>query len=189
MRFLTWLIVILVALTTAVMVGGMLAPGAAVVERARVIDAPPAAIMRSLTDLERWQEWEPWGRSDPGMRVSYGEARRGVGASYAWSGEKTGEGRMEIVAIEPLSVEYRLSFGGRDGEPARSEIQLEPEGPSKTRVIWSFEAEFGSNPVSRLVGLLVDDMLGRYYEAGLENLEEVVEHRLAVSDPASGPAD
>lgn len=184
MRFLKWFIIGLLGFVLAVMMGGFFAPTEARVERSTVIHAPVGEVMRAITDFEVWQEWEPWGRSDPSAQIEFGAERRGVGASYAWRGEKIGQGRMEILHIDQAGrVDYELTFGGNADERALASFMLKPEGTSGTHVTWTFETNLGSNPVNRLVGLLVDGMLGRYYEEGLDNLAEIVERQRTVDEP------
>ncbi|MFP4283896.1 MAG: SRPBCC family protein [Opitutales bacterium] len=194
MRFLKWFLIITVVFVGLVYIVGMMLPGDVRVERSATIEAPVEVIQPYTTDLELWQEWEPWGEEDDSMRVRFGEARKGVGASYSWSGEIIGQGTLQIIAIEPGErVDYILYFAGDEEAPAYSSFEFNPLDADTTAVIWSFEADLGHNPISRLLGRLVDGILGRFYEAGLENLARVAEHsaetaRAADAEGASEPA-
>ena len=48
--------------------------------------------------LHQWTRWSPWEDVDPDLHRAYSGAEEGVGAVYAWSGNrKAGAGRMEII--------------------------------------------------------------------------------------------
>ena len=61
-------------------------------------------------------------------------------------------------------------------------FDFEVLGPEETKVTWSFEGELGSNPISRIIGLFLDDILGQFYDAGLTALriEAIERSRLEV---------
>lgn len=68
------------------------------IERNLAVDAPPEAIYSLITDLREWRRWSPFEQLDPDMARDYGGAEKGVGATYAWQGDRNaGSGRMEIV--------------------------------------------------------------------------------------------
>jgi len=185
MRALGWILGLLVASVALVTVAGYFSPREITVSRSLRIEAPPEAIFPYISDLERWQEWEPWGPIDDSLRVRFGEVRRGVGASYSWKGDKTGEGRLEIVAIAPpLQVDYRSVFNGDEAGAADSSMILERLGPSATRVTWSIHVDLGENPISRLLGSLVAGGVEKQHDAGLRTLKQLAEGQLAVGDPA-----
>ena len=53
---------------------------------------------------------------------------------------------------------------------------LKPEG-NQTQVTWGFESELGLNPMSRWMGLMMDNWVGGDYERGLVNLKTLVEQQ------------
>src|SRR5258707_9347260 len=62
------------------------------------MSAPPPAVFAQVNDFHKWEAWNPWGKIDPDMKVTYEGAPAGVGAIYTWVGNKeVGEGRMTIV--------------------------------------------------------------------------------------------
>lgn len=186
MRILAWILGLFVLSIGVITVGGMLSPREIRVERSIQISTPPEAVFPCLTDLEIWQEWEPWGAQDASLKVRFGETRRGLGASYSWSGDKMGQGTLEIIAIDPPTrVDYRLVFNGDEAAPGGSAFILKRIGPSKTAVTWSFESDLGDNPVSRLLGYVLTGAVGKMYEEGLVALKQVAENRLAIGDPAA----
>lgn len=187
-RILAWILGLIVLAVGVVTVGGLLSPKELAVTRSIEIATPPEAIFACVTDLETWQEWDPWSPTDDSMKIRYGELRRGLGASYSWAGDKTGRGTMKIVGLEPSTrVDYETVFNDDEAAPAHSSILLERMGPAATRVTWTFSADLGENPVSRLLGFAVRGAVGHSYEVGLENLKRLAESQLAVADPAATP--
>lgn len=171
MRVLKWFIIATVILVGFFIAVGPFLPEKAVVERSILIAAPIPVIQACVTDLEKWEDWEPWGPRDDSMTIRYGEIRRGVGASHTWSGKIVGHGQRTITAIVPGErVEYTLVFDGDESVPAFTAFDFEDLGQGQTRVRWTFEGGLGSNPLSRIIGLFLDDILGEFYENGLEAL-------------------
>ncbi len=82
-----------------------------VVKRTVAIDALTPTILPLITDFHEWAAWSPWEDIDPQMQRSYSGPESGVGASYAWSGNrKAGAGTMRIDAVDTSSVDIALTF-------------------------------------------------------------------------------
>lgn len=140
------------------------------------IEAPPEKVFALVDDLHAWAGWSPWEKLDPAMKRTYAGPQKGVGASYAWDGEKkVGAGRMEIVRSEApsrigLSLDFERPFEAHNACEFTLAIS---EG--KTVVTWAMT---GKNPFfSKLVGLFVDmdAMIGKDFETGLANLKALAE--------------
>lgn len=85
------------------------------------VAAPPAAVRALVDDLRAWQRWSPWEGLDPQLERTYNGPERGVGARYAWRGnKKAGTGSMEVTAATPEEVVLALAFGRRTPSPWRS---------------------------------------------------------------------
>ena len=57
-------------------------------------------MLERIVDFRRWPAWSPWEDVDPDLRRTYSGPDSGVGAAYAWEGNrKAGKGRMEIVDV------------------------------------------------------------------------------------------
>ena len=170
-----------IAVLVVVLIAGVLGfaatrPDAFRVERAVTIKAPPEKIYPYLDDFNRWAAWSPWEKLDPAMKRTFSGAPSGKGAVYAWEGNsKVGAGRMEILESTParklvIKLDFLEPFEGHN----TAEYTLEPAGDG-TRVTWTM---FGPAPyVSKLMGVFVsmDKMIGKDFEAGLENLKIVAE--------------
>ena len=74
---------------------------------------------------------------------------------------------MEFTRGEPNKLlGYRLVFKEFNSTSIGT-LKLEPEGAA-TKVTWSFVGEAGNNPMMRYMGLMMDGMIGKDFDAGLE---------------------
>ncbi|MDS1115830.1 SRPBCC family protein [Gordonia westfalica] len=146
--------------------------------RSIVVDAPPAAILPYLTDFRQWVHWSPWEGLDPDLHREYSGAESGVGAKYAWSGnKKAGRGAMEITRVDaPREVEVRLDFEKPMKATNTVTFELTPQGEA-TRVAWVMVGKH--TLFSRIGGLFgfFEKMLGKDFEKGLAQLKAVSESR------------
>jgi len=146
------------------------------VERAKSIQAPPDKIFELINDFHRWASWSPYEKLDPAMKKTFTGAPSGKGAVYAWAGNgKAGEGRMEITDTSPSSkVTIKLDFLRPFEGHNIAEFTLEPKGGS-TNVTWAIH---GPQPYILKVMTTffsMDNMLGKDFEAGLDNLKAIAE--------------
>ncbi len=104
---------------------------------------------------------------------------RGVGAKYAWSGnKKAGRGAMEITRVDaPREVEVRLDFEKPMKATNTVTFELVPPQGEATRVTWVMVGK--QTLFSRVGGLFgfFDKMLGKDFEKGLAQLKAVSESR------------
>ncbi len=146
------------------------------VERSVTVAAPPSAVYAHIVDFHRWPTWSPWEGLDPAMTRQYSGADSGVGAVYAWSGNrKAGQGRMEITdAVEPSSVHIALDFLKPFKSSSTTTFVLVPDGDG-TRVTWTMTGP--KTVMTRMMGLFksMDAMIGPDFEKGLSRLKVVAE--------------
>lgn len=146
------------------------------VERSALINVPPAKLFALISDLGSFDSWSPWARLDPAMRKSVSDPASGVGATYAWEGDKhVGSGRMEIVELVPDS-QMRLKLAFFSPFKANNEViyTLEPVGDA-TRMTWAMTGPL--NLMSKIMHLVMnmDRMVGSQFAEGLANLKRVAE--------------
>ncbi|WFG43622.1 SRPBCC family protein [Pseudonocardia alni] len=141
-----------------------------VVERRTTVDAPADRIHGLVADFHEWPAWSPWEDLDPDLRREYSGAARGVGARYAWSGNrKAGRGTMEIVGDDPDRVEVRVAFEKPFRSTSTSTFRF-TTAAGGTEVVWSLAGE--QSGLAALLGRLVpmDRLLGGDLEQGLTRL-------------------
>lgn len=161
-------------LILVIVAGAYLLPRQVHVERTVVINASAEEIFPHINDYEAFNAWSPWAGRDPDATYEISDPSSGVGATMSWSGNKdVGTGSQTIIVSEPPNhLEAHLDFEGQ-GE-AVAFFDLEPVDGG-TAVTWGFDTDMGPNPISRYIGLMLDNWVGGDYEDGLNNLKSVVE--------------
>lgn len=178
---------IVVALAAALVIRVITRPDSWQVERSAVINAPPERVYSLLVDFHEWPQWSPWEKLDPAMQRTFSGAERGVGAAYAWSGNrKAGEGRMEITAAEPpRHVRLQIVFLKPFRAENRIDFELTPRATA-TEVRWSMEGQntLGSKVMQSVMNM--ERLVGGDFERGLMNLKAAAEspRTLGTSSPA-----
>lgn len=150
------------------------------VKRTAVIAAPAETVFGLINDFHEWTQWSPWEKV-PGdeLAKSFSGAEQGVGAVYAWTGKKTGQGRMEITDSTPASrIVIDLQFIKPFNQRNETVFALEPTAEG-TQVSWTMSGKH--NLFSRLMGLFMsmDKMVGGSFEQGLADLKQVSEAKQA----------
>lgn len=146
------------------------------ITRTETIAALPERIYPLIVDLHEWRRWSPWEGLDAGLDRDYSGAESGVGARYAWSGNrKAGKGTMEITEVtEPTRVAVAVAFEKPMKSTSTSVFTLAPRG-AETEVTWTMT---GPHSVfSRIAAPLgiFDKMLGKDFEKGLTALKSEAE--------------
>ena len=145
------------------------------VSRETTVAAPPERVHALINDLHEWQKWSPWEGLDPAMDRAYAGPSSGVGATYAWKGNRqAGEGRMEITGSDPEHVGVDLLFAAPMKAHNQVDFTLTPTGDG-TRVEWAMSGPL--NFVMRMMSRFwsMDKMVGRDFEKGLAQLKSVAE--------------
>ena len=175
MRFLKFLLGLVVVLVIVFFLGAYLLPDRVKVERSVQIDRPAASVFAVVNNLSRFNEWSPWYGLDPNAEYRFEGPASGPGATLHWAGnDDVGAGTLRIVASEaPTRVATQVAFEGFP-EPADGVFIIEPISPITSRVTWAFETAL-SGPMARWFGLLMPKYIGADYEKGLAQLKAVVE--------------
>lgn len=145
------------------------------VTRTAAIEADPALIHALVNDFHEWPAWSPWEGRDADMERTYSGAESGVGAHYAWKGNrKAGEGSMEIVGSTPEQVDVVLSF-------------LKPFKATNDVTFRIVPADGGADVAWEMTGVQtglmavfgklmpMDRLVGKDFEKGLAQLKTVAE--------------
>jgi Polyketide cyclase / dehydrase and lipid transport len=146
------------------------------VVRSTTIAAPADRVHGLIDDFHAWRAWSPWEDVDPELRRDYSGAESGVGAHYAWEGNrKAGKGSMEIVGSTPERVDVRLSFERPWKATNAVAFELAREGDGATAVTWRMR---GSNKGFAALFAKVysmDRLLGKDFEKGLARMKGAAE--------------
>ena len=169
-----WTAIVVVVLAVVLVAGGFLLPSTFSVTRSTLVAAPPDKVYALVADPRGWKEWSVWNRRDPAMRIEYGGPASGAGASWAWQSKSEGDGKMTFTAAEPGKlVAFDLYFPDF-GTTSKGELRFTPEGDG-TRVTWTMNGDFGTNPLMHWFTLLADRITGQDFDGGLANLKALAE--------------
>ena len=149
--------------------------GTFTISRATDIQAPAATVHGLISAYRRWIDWSPWEGIDPHLQRTYTGADAGVGAKYAWVGnKKVGSGNMETIRDEPDRIEIRLEFTAPWKAVNTTVFDL-AETAGTTRVTWTMTGEHRGLR-GLLMGLMpMDKIVGKDFEKGLAQLKAKAE--------------
>lgn len=136
------------------------------------IQASAASVFSRLPDLNEYNKWNPFPEGDSTNQTQVNG--NGVGAVLTWKGQKTGEGKMTIMSIDPnKKVDIKMEFyKPMSGEGVVSWTLVE-RSTNTTEMIWSFEQDLSY--FNRYFGLMMDSMMGKHFERGLAKYKGIVE--------------
>ena len=149
--------------------------GAYAVSRSTTVIADPARVHGFINDFHEWTAWSPWEDIDPDLKRDYTGPDQGVGARYAWSGNrKAGEGSMEITSSEPQEIGIKLDFLKPFKASNAVRFTLTP-AVDGTEVTWHMAGQ--QSGLMALFGRFVpmDKLVGKDFEKGLTRLKAVAE--------------
>jgi hypothetical protein len=155
---------------------GLIAPADYTIERMAVTTASPQTVHHLVDDFHRWVDWSPWEDVDPDLKRTYTGPDAGVGASYAWEGNrKAGAGSMTITESVPAErVVIDLVFTKPFAAKNVTTFLLDSVD-GRTRVRWQMRGT--RNLLLRIFGTVVsmDKMVGGDFEKGLGRLVTLAE--------------
>ena len=142
--------------------------------RSTHVEAPPERLLPLLEDFHEWQRWSPWEGLDPAMKRTFSGPDRGVGAHYAWSGNRqAGEGTMQVLAAGPTGVDVDLHFLKPFKARNLTRFVLTPSAGG-TDVTWVISGE--RNAVMGVLGrLFFDKAIAKDFDKGLAALKAAAE--------------
>ena len=172
----TVVFVIVLAVIAAVLGAAAAKPNTFTVKRATVIAAAPEAIFAYLEDFHRWEAWSPFEGRDPHMKKTFSGAAKGLGAVYAWDGDKkAGAGSMQITeAKAPGKLALDLTLARPFPAANRVEFFLTPlDDGTRTAWVMTGPQPFMSKVMSVFISM--DRLVGGEFDKGLAQLKAVAE--------------
>ncbi len=141
------------------------------IEREAVIQAGPTTLYELASSNSGFQKFNPYKSVDPNLKIEFFGPDVGIGSGFSFDG-KDGKGTQTISALESnKSVTMQIDLGAK-GTPTQT-FNFDKVATG-TRVVWGLDADFGNNPIGRIIGLFMDKMMGETFERGLKNLSEAV---------------
>jgi len=161
------------------------------VERSATVEAPAATVFAQIDDFSVWKEWSPWEKKDPAMKRTVSTPPSGVGATYAWEGNKeVGKGKMTITDSRPgEKVAEKLEMLEPFASTSGVTFTLATESPTTTKVTWAMDGKH--NFISKAFSVVkpMDGMIGKDFEEGLANLKKVAEAKKPPPAPPAPPPE
>ncbi|TDT45535.1 polyketide cyclase/dehydrase/lipid transport protein [Maribacter spongiicola] len=151
----------------------LIAPKTYEVSRSIELEHAPEKVWEHLKFLKKQQEWSPWAKKDPNMKLTYTGVDGEVGATSHWSGNKdVGEGEQEITRIdEGRRIEQDLRFLKPYKSRSDCYMDLDDLDGNRCKVSWGFS---GKNKFPMSIMMLfksMDKMVGKDFEEGLQSLK------------------
>lgn len=144
--------------------------------RSTEINATPAAVFARVNDLRRFQDWSPWAKLDPNMKLTFSGPASGVACASAWEGnKKVGAGSMTITeSLAPELIRMRLEFLRPFKATNLTDFAFHAVHGG-TSVEWSMTGRnhFGAKIFCLFMNM--DRLVGRDFEKGLAQLKSLSE--------------
>ncbi len=143
-------------------------------EKSIVINAPADKVYQNISSMKAFNQWNPWMKLDPNMKIDYSGNSGQVGDQYCWDGnDDAGAGCHIITALVPSKKQSAKMLFTRPFESdATSDIVLTPQGNS-TKVTWDMDCEF-DYPMN-LMMVFMDGQMDKSYGEGLAALKALSE--------------
>lgn len=158
------------------------------VERSAVIHAPPAACFAQVNDFHAWVAWSPWEKIDPQLDRTYSGPSSGVGAKYAWLGNRqVGQGNMTIEQSDAptligIRLEFIKPFAGVNAVTFRfTPIPGDNGTGTATKVTWTMDGKYIFITKAFCLFMDMDKMIGKDFERGLAGMKQVAEQPVSHS--------
>lgn len=173
-RLLFFFMLAVIVVTAAL---SFLLPTSQKIERSEIIQAPAKTIYQQLVKLDNFNKFSVWSQQDSSAIYTINGTDGTVGAYSSWTGspEISGEGKIEITALEQdRKVEHKLHFT-RPKEGSALSIFTLNENNGLTTITWSFE--MATPRPWNIFNLFysMDKQMGKDFEQGLAALKSSVE--------------
>ena len=149
------------------------------VSRSTLIMAPMNIVFDQFNDLEKRLVWSPWEELDSTMNTTFGDITKGAGASYSWTSENSGDGKIKYrEVVENQLIESELYFGNPEDKPSQG-LMIFSQAEDGVKVTWEVNMDMGSNPFMRIMGRYMDELVGSTFDLGLASVKRICEEKVA----------
>ncbi|MEO1262319.1 MAG: GyrI-like domain-containing protein [Bacteroidota bacterium] len=140
------------------------------------INASKDIIFSKINDLKAWEEWGPWKEEDPTIQMTYGEKTEGIGASYNWTSELSGDGKVTITESDaPTWQNSAIEFDGQGGSNGWFKLEDGENGATKSYWGFSMDIPYPWNAMLLFTGASMKKQMDKMLESGLSNLKAICE--------------
>ncbi|MFD2519034.1 SRPBCC family protein [Salinimicrobium flavum] len=146
--------------------------------RTVVINKPKAEVYAFIRQLKKQPLWMPWFLNDPQYLIKFKGEDGKEGASSYWKGTNTVEGIQKITKVrEGKLLETQLLFLRPYKSLSMNYMAVKEVEPNRTKMVWGVRGthKFPASVMMLFYGM--DRALGKDFEAGLENLKNLLEKK------------
>jgi hypothetical protein len=174
-RLLLFFLLAVIAITAFL---SFMQPTSQQVERSIVINTPADKIYEEIVKLDNFNKFSVWSQQDSTAIYTLTGTDGKVGAFASWKGspEISGEGKIEIAALEPnKKVVHQLQFTKPKKGTAESVFLLRETSKTTTTVTWTFN--MATPRPWNIFNLFysLDKQMGIDFEDGLKALKSMIE--------------
>ncbi|MDI9356196.1 MAG: hypothetical protein QM536_04105 [Chitinophagaceae bacterium] len=145
------------------------------IERSIVINAHMGLVQEMTSKYMFFAKWNPWAKMDSTMTYTITPLEKDgkVGCVYAWKGNQTGSGSLEIMERTENKIEQKLTF--IDFNSVSKTCYTFEQQAEGVKVTWDMDGE-NPKPMNIMAAIMgMEKMLNSQYESGLASLKEMVE--------------
>ncbi|MCB0701969.1 MAG: hypothetical protein R2863_07185 [Candidatus Kapaibacterium sp.] len=175
MKYLKILLAIVAALVLAVLVYAMTLPSDISITRKIKINVPQTYAFDYLNNIKNWEDWTTWKEYDSTMVYTYPNKTTGEGAKQKWDGEHSEAAVLTFTTIKaPDKINFILEWN--KGETSFSGfIKTKSVDEMSTTIEWTHYKDIGWNPFMRILGSMLDNVMGPNFENSLSKLKKKLE--------------
>lgn len=180
MRILKKLFLFLIILLGIILIAAAFMKKDFAVEKEIVINQPKDSVFKFVKFLKNQDKFSVWAKIDPKMKNYFKGTDGQIGAINGWESdnENVGIGEQEIKNIkEGERIDFELRFKEPMEATNFAYMTTEALSPNQTKVKWGFT---GSSPYPfnfMLVSMNMDEMVGKDFQQGLNNLKVLLEKK------------
>ncbi len=166
--------IVMVSLIALFFIVTALLPDEYHVKRSIVINAPVSTVYSEVRYFKNFNNWSPWLKYDSAMTVEISGPDGEVGAKYSWKSKNQNVGSGSLTRIKQEENKLLVSELMIEGFENTSEAGFEfEEAEGGTKVTWFNNGDFPFK--YRILGLVMDKMMGKTYEEGLQKMKTHIE--------------
>jgi hypothetical protein len=177
MSTLVIILIVIGAVIAAVLVTALFTSKEMNIEKTITIDRPLQEVFDYIKFVKNHDNFNVWAMMDPDMKKEYKGTDGQPGFVFAWDSSKkknVGAGEQEIKKLnEGKSIEHEIRFIRPMQDVAQAKFIFEPVSPGQTKVHWGFHSKM-KFPMN-VMKPMIQGMLGKNLETGLNNLKTVLE--------------
>lgn len=173
MKILKGIFIVLLILVALLLVVAAFSPSKLHVEQSAIIEKPAYIVFNQVNTLQNWDNWSPFTKNDPEMKVVYEGNETGVGAVQKWESTKNGSGSFTIIeSVLNKEIKTELDFMEKGTAESCWLFESTEEG---TKVTWTMDSDKAGYPVGRIMNAMMKGPMNKAFHEGLMNLKEVCE--------------